>query len=110
MKNKIIEKPKFVGCLNCSAIPKTELDYNKKIDIYGVVILKIDKQRTKYFNDGEYRNKPLSVKRIMKKWGKQIKQGYYTELTICRMMHSETYEYDKKTNKWYLVKQELGIA
>ena len=96
MKNKIIMKPKLVGCLNCSPIPERILDEKQEIGIYRIVSLKINGQKEKWFNDGYYRGKPLTIRRIMKKWGKRIRHEFWTELFIGSPMHSETYEYDKK--------------
>ena len=109
MKREPIMNPKLIGCLNCSPVPRTILNENLEIDIYGVVSLKICGQKEKWFYDGKYKGKPLTIKRIMKQWGKRIKHEFWTELFIGSPTHSETYEYDKKTNKWYLVKQGSGI-
>jgi hypothetical protein len=110
MINKVIEKPQLIGCLNCSPIPKVKLDKDKEFIIYGIVSLKIAGEKEKYFMEGIYQGKELSANRIMKKWGKLIKRRHHAYLSIIRMMHSETYEYDKKTNEWYLIDQGLGMA
>ena len=109
MKRKPIMKPSLVGCLNCSSVPECILNKNKKISIYGIVSLKINGQKEKWFNDGYYRGKPLTINRIMKKWGHKIKHEFWTELFIGSPMHGEIYEYDKKTDNWYLVEQTRGI-
>lgn len=110
MINKTIENPKLIGCLNCSPIPNNQLEENEEISPYGIVSLKISGQREKWFYDGIYKGEPLSIKRIMKKWGKYITKSHHTLLNICGFTHIETYEYDKKTNKWYLVGQGKGFA
>lgn len=110
MINKIIARPKIIGCLNCSPVPNIELKEDEEVSPYGIVSLKISGEREKWFYDGIYKQEPLSVKRIMKKWGKYIKKSHHTLLNICGFTHMETYEYDKKTDKWYLVQQGRGMA
>lgn len=109
MKRKPIIKPTLVGCLNCSPVPESILNEKEEISIYGIVSLKINGQKEKWFHDGYYKGKPLTIRRIMKKWGRKIKHEFWTELYIGSAMHAEIYEYDKKTDKWYLVEQTRGF-
>lgn len=110
MKKNKIENPKIVGCYNCSLVPHAVLVERDILDVYGIVSLKICGNKEKYFLNGEYKGETLTIRKIMKKWGRKIRHEFYAYLNICSMMHSETYEYDKKTDTWCLIEQGRGLA
>ena len=106
MQNKIVENPKFIGCLNCSSKPTTKLNKYNPIYVYGFIILNIKGKRSKFIPDDE----GIRPVEIYKKYKGLLLKSDCSTLEVSGMLHGEVYEFNKEDREWYLIEQNQGLA
>ncbi len=112
MKNKPIENPKFIGCLNCRPIPKKRLPKNYRIyEGFDMTYLSLN---DKFVDIPKHHHKESGMNFYrLKEITEIVKKSINLTsalLTHSTPLHEETYEYSKIDGYWYLVKQGLGFA
>lgn len=120
MKYKPLEKPKLVGCMNCSGVPTTTLNRDRKIHVFGMVTIYFDTGIEDQWDD--FSKTTIDLTKLTKKDDgftiREIEDMHIQRITnsesVCidinGMMHGETYELNKDDNEWYLVDQNRGLA
>ncbi len=98
-----IKKPKLVGCLNCSPLPRPVLSRRHRWHVYGIISLAIDGRSVDTWID-----ESPTIQRIEKLYGEQIAASKCALLKVSTPLHGEVYERNPDDGKWYLVEQNLG--
>lgn len=100
-----ITKPKAASCGN-SAPVATKLSNDTICCVgFGVVSLIID-DVTVWSGDDEN----MTVKKLKAIYWQQIKKGRCIELDFFGPLQGKTYEMDKETGDWILIRQNQGFA
>lgn len=105
MKNKVIENPEIIGCLNCSRTPaKLPKD---AICAVGLGVVNLTVNDTQLWG-GDDENMTVAI--LEDEFKEQIENGECVKLAFWGPLHSETYERNKEDGEWYLIEQGMGFA
>lgn len=105
MKHKVITKPEHFGC-GCSPVPDVVLRREETCGVgFGAVSLEIDGEIVWRDDDDE-----MTVRELEDMFKDKIESAECSLLTFDTPLHDETYEYDKETGQWFLVRQGRGFA
>lgn len=113
MLNKPIDNPKINGCLNCSSVPKTILDLNRKIDfdifggVHNIKIILKGKEFIHYF---ESNKKSCTIEELISDFNEVIEACDSLMIEFSGALRGEIYEFNKVDKKLYLVEQTMGWA
>lgn len=109
MKHEPIKNPKLCGCGFCGTIPPIKLPKSRQLGVgFGEISLTIDGEEVWYTISEEHGTK--TVRWLEKKFKEQLQKAECALLFFNQPLHDETYEYNKESGEWYLVKQGMGFA
>ncbi|MDP4224860.1 MAG: hypothetical protein Q8910_00620 [Bacteroidota bacterium] len=105
MKNKPIENPRFIGCLNCSPTQTVIISKDRYCDVgFGGASLDIDDESI------DLNERGLTLGEIENLYADKLASCDVAEIVLFGPMHGETFELNKEDGNWYLTEQNEGFA